>query len=502
MTPFRYFASLCAASLLGGGVAIYGYTHWVAPTTNSNYDSFEQQQKKYFAHYNASDTASITVPNGINFVQAAQRSRPCVVHIRTAYSVSKSSNPHSMNLEDLFGGGSSNGDNFHKFEDAPEEVTGSGVIIADNGYIATNYHVIENADEITVVLEDKRSFKAKVIGTDPSTDLALLKIEAQALPIIRYGNSDQLHIGEWVLAVGNPFDLTSTVTAGIVSAKGRNINVLRKSEAMAIESFIQTDAAVNPGNSGGALVNLRGELVGINTAIASRTGYYSGYSFAVPVAMVRKVMDDLLKYGEVQRALLGVTILDINAELAQEKGIKEIKGVYVAGISEHSAASDAHLKEGDIILKINDIAVNSSSELQEVVARYRPGDKVTVAYQRDGELKTTKVMLRNRMGDTRIQRREQISSVEIESLGATFQAASGNERTSLGIASGVKVVGITEGGKLAEAGIQDGFVITHIDKKAVATPQQVQRLTASQKGGLLIEGLYPDGKKAYYALGW
>lgn len=497
MNSLKYFIGLLAASAIGGAVAIYGYANWYAPVPQRNYDSFEQQQKAYFSNY-SNDTAAVVVPNGLNFVSAADKVKSCVVHIRTSMKASKSANPHSNgqapSLEDLFGGG-------ERFN-APEESSGSGVIIGDDGYIATNHHVIAEADEITVILQDKRSYKAKLVGSDPSTDLALLKINEIGLPIVRYGNSDKLLVGEWVLAVGNPFDLTSTVTAGIVSAKSRSINVLRQSDAMAIESFIQTDAAVNPGNSGGALVNLKGELVGINTAIASRTGYYSGYSFAVPAAMVRKVMDDFLKYGTVQRALLGVVIMDINAELAKEKGITSMKGVYIGGISPNSAASAAKLENGDIILKVNEFEVNSASELQEIVARYRPGEKVVLTYLHNDETLTTQLTLKSSSGDTRIQRREELSTLSIENLGATLQTASRSDCGTLGIAGGVKVISIEENGKLAEVGIQEGFVITHADKKPVKTPQEIQRIVATLKGGLLLEGVNPDGRKAYYALGW
>ncbi len=270
----------------------------------------------------------------------------------------------------------------------PRESAGSGVVISPDGYIITNNHVIEKAKWIEVILDDKRTYVGTVIGTDPTTDLALVKIEEEDLPFAVYGNSDHLKVGEWVLAVGNPFDLTSTVTAGIVSAKGRNINILRTEDNMQVESFIQTDAAVNPGNSGGALVNLKGELIGINTAIATQSGISQGYSFAVPVSLARKVMEDLLKFGTVQRALLGVRIDDINAQLAQDKGIDYIRGVFVQDVNENSAAYEAGIKSGDVILKIDDREVNSTSELQSYVATFHPGDKIDITYNRKGRVNT------------------------------------------------------------------------------------------------------------------
>ena len=373
--------------------------------------------------------------------------------------------------------------------------SGSGVIISEDGYIVTNNHVIQNADKVEVVLNDKREYEAEVIGRDPSTDLALLKVNAKNLPFIYYGNSDQVKVGEWALAVGNPFSLTSTVTAGIISAKGRNINILN--EKFAIESFIQTDAAVNPGNSGGALVNANGELIGINSAIASNTGSYSGYSFAVPVNIVRKVVADLLEYGEVQRAFIGVVLEDLNADLGKKKDIADLKGVYVSGLNAGGAAEEGGVKEGDIILKIQDVIVNNVPELQEQIGRYRPGDKVQLLINRGGTEKVLSLILKNKNGDTRLIRYAE--SIKDE-LGADFAPINSNDKSSLRIQHGLRVENIREG-RLRNIGIREGFIITNIGERTVDSLEDLTEALKSERKGLLIEGLYPNGARAYYGLG-
>jgi S1-C subfamily serine protease len=327
-----------------------------------------------------------------------------------------------------------------------------------------------------------------------------LKVQADNLPFVRYGNSDNVKVGEWVLAVGNPFNLNSTVTAGIISAKGRNIGILQREDRMGLESFLQTDAVVNPGNSGGALVNLNGDLVGINSAIASRSGSFEGYSFAVPSSIVSKVVDDLLKYKVVQRALLGVSIQEVDSKLASEKKLKSLNGVYVQSLSENSAAAAAGLKEGDVITEINGAKVNTSSQLQEQVARYRPGDKIKVAYLRDGEERTTSATLRNATGTTDVVRAEVAKAVKYE--GATLTPVTQQEMSKLGIEGGAKISGIRDS-NFRQTGIADGFIITRIDKNKVTKPQDVQRFLeiAKNNDGALVEGIYPDGRKAYYPIG-
>ncbi len=490
----KFMIGIAASALLGGGVAMGGYKLFFS---EPYYQTMEQKQQYWLSNYN-SDTGSFIVPEGMNFIHAADQVRPAVVHIKTFYEAKSTVNGRNTPLNDPFLR-QFFGDDFPQQQQGPQEASGSGVILSEDGYIVTNNHVIENADKIKVVLDDKRSFEAKLIGKDPTTDLAVLKIEEKGLAFVQYGNSDAVRVGEWVLAVGNPFDLTSTVTAGIVSAKARNINILRSKERMAIESFIQTDAAVNPGNSGGALVNLKGELVGINSAIATPTGSYAGYSFAVPVNIVKKVVNDLMQYGEVQRALLGVNIQDVTAELAKEKGLKEIKGVYIAGINEGSAAKDGGLQEGDVIFSINDQPTNTSAELQENIGRHHPGDKVKVVYFHKGDIKTTTITLKNKNGNTNIVKSG--DSVK-EVLGASLTPATSSEKQKLKINSGVKISKLGSG-KLKEAGIKEGFIITQIDKYPVNTQEEILSVIEKAKGsGVLIEGIYPNGQKAYYATGF
>jgi serine protease Do len=419
----------------------------------------------------------------INFIEAADKTINTVVHVKTQYSQTYSSG----SVYDFFFG-----QRYYQ-QQVPVLSSGSGVIISNDGYIVTNNHVIQKAEYIEVVLNDQRSYPAKIIGSDPTTDIALLKIEDKDLPFIQYGNSDEIMIGEWVLAVGNPFNLTSTVTAGIVSAKARNINILSKD--FAIESFIQTDAAVNPGNSGGALVNTRGELIGINTAIASNTGSFTGYSFAIPVNIVKKIVADLVEFGVVQRAYLGVSIANIDNKLAQQKGFDKIEGVFVEGVYPEGAASDAGIIGGDVIVMVEDIAVNSVSALQEQMSKYRPGNKVNLTIKRNNILKLFVVTLRNKQGNTDIVLND-VRTV----LGAKFQDLTSEDRVKLKIKNGVKVKELGNG-KLKEAGISNGFIITSINRKQVYSVSDIENFVNSSKGGVLIEGVYPNGMVAYYAIG-
>jgi Do/DeqQ family serine protease len=415
---------------------------------------------------------------------AAENSVHAVVHIAT---------------RSVRGGGWSSGnpffDEFFGLRPQQPQIAmgyGSGVILAEDGYIVTNNHVIERAQEIKVILNNKQEYDARLVGTDPSTDLALLKIEAENLPYLTYGNSDELKLGEWVLAVGNPFNLTSTVTAGIVSARARNLGI--NADQYSIESFIQTDAAVNPGNSGGALVNQQGNLVGINTAIASRTGSYAGYSFAVPVSIVQKVVEDLKEFGEVQRALLGVNIMDVTGSLAQDKGLDKVEGVFVAGVSENGAAKEAGIKEGDVILSVAGDPVNSAAELQEKVSRFRPGDDVKIVVKRNGDRKQFEVTLRNKHGDTQIVR----DNVTV--LGASFEAIGNNDKQNLNIEYGIKIIDL-ESGKLKDAGLSEGFIITHVNKKPIYEVNDFKREIGNARGGVLVEGVYPNGELAYFVFG-
>lgn len=442
------------------------------------------EQKMLYTNFSADSNAGI-----IDFTYAAEKAVHSVVHVKTKSTTRDdyASNP----LYEFFFGDRGN------MQPRPVMGFGSGVIISDDGYIITNNHVIDKMDEVEIVLNDRRSFSGELVAADPNTDIALLKIKAENLPYLKYGNSDDLKLGQWVLAVGNPYNLTSTVTAGIVSAKARgDLGILRERSQFPIESFIQTDAAVNPGNSGGALVNTAGELVGINTAIASQTGAYSGNSFAVPVSIVKKVISDLMEFGVVQRAILGVTIQDVTQELANEHNIKNVGGVYINGLRDDGAAKEAGIKEGDIILSVNNIPVNSVSQLQEQISLYRPNDKVNLSIERSGKEKQFTVTLRNLQGNTEAVKKD----VAVSILGATFSQITNEEKKELNISNGVKIVTLTTG-KLMKAGIKEGFIIVRINNKAVSSIDDVNNIISVTRGGVYIEGIYPDGQIAYYAFG-
>ena len=439
-------------------------------------------------HFSTAENAHLL---NINFTEAAEKSVNAVVHIKTEIV---EQNPYYLDpFYSFFYGGR-----------VPKRVfqsSGSGVIVSPNGFIVTNNHVIKNANKIEVTLNNKQTYDAELIGTDPTTDLAVLHINASDLPALPYGNSDESKIGEWVLAVGNPFNLTSTVTAGIISAKGRSINILPhdpNTGVAPIESFIQTDAAVNPGNSGGALVNLNGELIGINSAIKSNTGSYTGYSFAIPSNIVKKVVSDLIEFGEVQRAFLGVSINDISDEVAQKLNLSTLKGVFVAGVNNNGAAAEAGIEPGDIITKVGNIEVNKTSELLEHIGQFRPGDKINLTVIRDGKEKIIPVVLKNYKGSTELVNKKEVA--QWNALGAEFTELSEKEKYALGIENGVKINRLRSG-KLAYAGVQPGFIITKINNKPVKNIQDLSEKISQAKGGILIEGIYPNGKRAYYGVG-
>lgn len=473
---FKKYLSFFIVAIAGGIVALIAYSYIAK-------DSF---QTKIVYSDSPYTFVNNNLPNGDlpDFTFAAQKTINAVVHVKTVFSHNNS----EYNLFDFFFGPKSN-------QTIPDfgVSSGSGVIISENGHIITNNHVIEHSNKIEVVLNDKRKFEAKLIGTDPTTDIALLKIDAEDLPYLLFGNSDNLTVGEWVLAVGNPFNLTSTVTAGIVSAKGRNIRALPA--RMAIESFIQTDAVVNPGNSGGALVNKNGNLVGINTAIASHTGFFAGYSFAVPVSIARKVVEDLIEFGEVQRAMLGVSIRDVDAEIAKELNLDKIEGVMVVEILAESAASEAGIRKNDIITRIAGVLVNNVSELQEQVSKYRPGEKVKVTFRRNNKEKTAIVTLKNKYGNTQIVNRD-LHTV----LGAKFSEVSEEIKQKLEIETGVEITALSEG-KLKNKGMKQGFIIITINGEKTEKPEDVYRILRNANGGVFIKGIYPDGTKDYYAFG-
>ena len=433
--------------------------------------------------------------NSIDFREASKNSINSVVHVTT--KVVHTSFQRDI-FQEFFYGPGAGGKEFKQFGSG----AGSGVFISSKGYIVTNNHVIENASEIQVVLNDNSKYDATIVGTDPSTDIAVIKIEGENFPSIPLGNSDDLEIGEWVLAVGNPFNLTSTVTAGIVSAKARNINLLNGNadkNIFPIESFIQTDAAVNPGNSGGALVNSSGELVGINTAIASQTGSYSGYSFAVPVNLVQKVMRDLIDYGIVQRGYLGVQIADITQEIQTERSLPNLKGVYVAGVVEDGSAEKAGLKEGDVILRVGTKEINSSAALQEEIGKMRPGDKVAITIRNSkGAEQTKEVVLRNKEGQTDLITKEEIK--KNYALGATFENLTEKEKKSLNIDHGIKIKTITAG-KLKSLGLKEGVIISKINNEPVKTIEQLTSKLNDSNRGILLEIMSSSGRKDYVGFG-
>ena len=374
---------------------------------------------------------------------------------------------------------------------------GSGVIISEDGYIVTNNHVIEGATKLRVTLPDGRAFDAKTIGTDPATDVALIKIDASGLPTLPFGSSDDLRLGEWVLAIGYPMELQSTITAGIVSAKARQLGALNN--RYGIESFIQTDAAVNPGNSGGALVNTRGELVGINTIIKTSTGSYVGYSFAVPETIVRKVVVDLKESGVVQRAVLGISFRAIDQQFIDELGddsdIKEIGGIYVASVAEGGAASEAGLRKGDVILSVDGVAVNDSATFLEQIGKRRPGDEITLKLRRGEKEITTKATLQNKAGETSLL---SLESVDVEAvLGGQFETISEKSAKALDIRGGVQVVKIKQGGLLERARIKEGYIITHINDRQIRSIDDLARLTDKISS---IDGVYPNGRASSYMI--
>lgn len=474
------FTIAALGALFGIGIN-HLFTRYQQP---SNFEDMQKQHARFASIFSTKE-ASV----GFDFVKVSQTSTPAVVHIKSHFEAQPAAKGKGGGQIDPFEFFKDHGFDF-EMPRGPGIATGSGVIITQDGYIVTNNHVIDNASKIEVTMNDKRTYVAELIGTDKTTDLALLKIDEQNLSFMAFGNSDNVKVGEWVVAVGNPMNLTSTVTAGIVSAKGRSIDLLRSEDNLyAIENFIQTDAAINPGNSGGALVSTNGELIGINTAIASQTGSYTGYGFAIPVNLVKKVMDDLLKFGKVQRGVLGVAIQEISQEVAEKEGLKELKGVLVQDVTAEGAAGKAGVKKGDVIDKVNGVEVNSVSALQEEIGKYRPGDKITLDIKRKGEQKTLTATLKGLDGkeSTSVADKSEVNTFK----GATFSTISKEDKDKLGIKNGVKVESVGSGpfkGKLPA-----GFVITKIDKQSVYSVQNVKTILENAEGAVLIEGKNPDG---------
>ncbi|QQR96969.1 MAG: Do family serine endopeptidase [Sphingobacteriales bacterium] len=447
--------------------------------------------------------ASINGPQDA-FVQAAKISTPAVVHINTEVKVSRKNQQQMDPFWQFFGMPFDQG----QMPDQLQQGAGSGVIISNDGYIVTNNHVIENADKITVNLDDNRTFTARLIGTDPSTDLAVIKIEANNLSFLSFANSDNVEVGQWVLAVGNPFNLASTVTAGIVSAKARNINILReKAGNLAIESFIQTDAAVNPGNSGGALVDLSGNLIGINSAIATPTGSYAGYSFAIPSNLAKKVVKDILDFGIVQRGFLGVNIREVDDELAKDLNLKQIKGAYITDIVKGSAAEDAGLKSGDVITKIENLEIKNTADLTEHVARYRPGDKIVVDFIRKGETLQKDVVLKSKDNKTSLLSKsdvEKSSGNILNDLGIEITELTSLQAKKLGIGGGVIINKVTDGIVKQNTNLKEGFIVFAINNKYIKSKDDFEQIIKESKGGgVLLQGRYENSNGIqYYAFGY
>ena len=457
---------------------------------------------------NANPAPSAAVPaQPVDLTYAAEKSLPSVVHILSTknskvQTVEVQSDPFSDFFSDpfgFFGNPQGNGGKQKRSVRTPKQQgSGSGVIISADGYIVTNNHVVADADELTVTLNDNKEYSARIIGTDKTTDLALIKIDGKNLPAITIANSEDIKVGEWVLAVGNPFNLTNTVTAGIVSAKGRSLY------QNGVESFIQTDAAINPGNSGGALVNTRGELIGINAMLYSQTGSFSGYGFAIPTSIMNKVVDDLKKYGTVQRAVIGIQGSDVKNYVDSQKDqgkdvdLGTMDGIYVAKVMEESSAEEAGLKEGDVITAIDGKQVNKMAELQEYLAQKRPGDKVTVTYLRDKKKATKSITLKNEQGNTQV-----VKKADLDVLGGNFRTITDQQKQQMGIGYGLEVLKVNAG-KLKNAGITKGFIIQRVNDTAVKSiddlQEAVKEASTSKDPVLYIQGIYPTGKKAYFAV--
>lgn len=469
-------------AVLGAVIALFAYTRFIETPAEviretSGIDSGQAQAYLTSLQQRAGQ---------IDFTYAAEQTIHAVVHVRTKSMMG--SQPQNPIMEFFYG---------PQYQQRPREVRGygSGVIISSDGYIITNNHVIEDAENVEVALNDRRIFPAEVIGRDPATDLALLKVKGTGFPFIKYGDSDKLRVGEWVLAVGNPFNLTSTVTAGIVSAKGRSLGLNQGDYS--IESFIQTDAALNMGNSGGALVDTNGNLVGVTSAILSPSGAYAGNSFAIPVSIVKKVVEDLREYGAVQRALIGVNIRDVDNEDAEKFNLSDVRGILITNIVENGAAESAGLRENDVIVAVDGQPVNSVGELQDQVSRHRPGDKVTVAYIRNGKENNVSLVLKNASGTTEVVKFEENNDVV---YGARLEPVSASDRKKYDIEYGVKVVDPGRG-RFGDIGMQKGFIILSVNGKRVEKPSDVRQYSANETNLKSIGGIQPDGTILNYQFG-
>jgi serine protease Do len=484
-------AALGGAQVLGWNNQLVKYVE-LAPQPPTNYANFAEP----------STTTNVNPAPSIGFAIAAEKALPAVVHIKASKKAGPGGGGSPFGVDpddlpeafrDLFGNPGPGGGGGQAQGEAPlQQGSGSGVIISPDGYIVTNNHVVADSEILEVVLNDQQTYQAEIIGVDPTTDIALIKIDAQNLPTVQFADSDKLRVGEWVVAVGNPFSLTSTVTAGIVSAKGRSIDIVRRSGGeLAIESFIQTDAVVNPGNSGGALVDINGDLVGINTAISSPTGVFAGYSFAVPSAIVKKVAEDLREFGVVQRGLLGARIQELNSKFAEELGIDRDNGVYVAEVTAESAAEEAGLLKGDVITGVDGITTLRSSELLEQLGRRRPGDVVSLSFERDGTMKTANAKLKNTNGETGAVLPEPRAKIFVN-IGAEFVTLDLKMAEVLELDGGVVVTDINNGFLADQTRIRPGFIILKVDGRAVMNVDNFEKAMDRADGAVSLEGIYPN----------
>jgi serine protease Do len=479
----KYLIGGFLIALLGGAIALFGYTKFFEKPGNIIVKEAETLQSPVVLP----TLTSFEIPEGqqIDFTYAAEQTIHAVVHVTVKSKINQPENPF---MQYFYG---------DQYKNAQREVSGygSGVILSSDGFIITNNHVIEDADNIEVTLNDNREFKAEVIGRDPSTDLAVLKIKADNLAFLKYGDSEKLRIGEWVLAVGNPFNLTSSVTAGIVSAKGRNIQLINSEYS--IESYIQTDAALNPGNSGGALVDTKGQLVGITSAILSPNGAYAGNSFAIPVSIVKKGVDDLRQYGTVQRAIIGIRMTPVTPEDAQKQNIAEVKGVLIKEVIDGGSADEARLKEGDIITRLDGVNIDSPSELQEQVGKHRPGDKATVTYFRNGKEESVSLTMKNIAGNTGLVTKNMGAG---EVFGATFEQLNTSDKQMFNTDYGVKIVSISDGW-FKDHGFGKGTVILSLNGKKVHSSEEVRQAVNNERSLKSIEGFESNGAYFSYRLG-
>ena len=485
--------------LLSASTAVLSVWGYEKITSSETYVYAHQDQGKMPANYAGYFDGVNGVANApADFTQAASAAIPATVHIKTKTTRTASNNlPRRSPFGDLFG--MDLDDLFNdRMRSIPQMASGSGAIISEDGFIVTNNHVVAGADEVTVTLSNKKSFVAKVVAVDPSTDIALLKVDAKGLPFLLYGNSDEVKVGQWVIAVGYPLTLETTVTAGIVSAKGRTLDINRRQSSTPIESFIQTDAAVNPGNSGGPLISTDGKLIGINSAIASPTGTYAGYSFTIPVNIVRKIVNDLMKHGTVQRAYLGIQYPsdNISDEAKKQNGINNEEGVYVTDVPKTGAAFEAGIRKGDVITKINGVNVSSGADMIGQMATFRPGDKVTVSYKRDGKENTIPIVLRNNLGTT-----EAVKLTVLDKLGADLQTLDKDDAQELGVKGGVIVRSFNDKSPFNKTRMEQGFVILKVNGKEIMSVTEFRKaLEAAGDGTVKLDGIYPgytDGAFTY-----